>query len=216
MKIDSMTFHEYYGFFRERGYFPFTSNFMVKTSQNARNLLLMNYTLQLHYSDCCAFSMFTLIENSVERGCCSEEDLMDYFITYLWRLTEFKNLCFLGKCYHVILLPKLENENFSQFYKYAYQKYLEYCKRIDKDFQFIRCTNLSFSAPDFCWDKVELKSCQIPFLKQKAFEVVYSIRTIIESIVKSNNPYSIDNRDYDLLITTHPKTLCNPKYNYEN
>lgn len=174
------------------------------------------YVSQLHFSDRFGIDLLKIIENSIERNICNQNDLMDYYITYLWRKTEFKRLKFCGFIpTHYILSPNLESGKYSKYYKYALVKYVEYCRSIDDSFTFfyvnvVKCANNNFNFNEF--------SISLPFNftpKKMLNPLMRTISPILAVIFKDSNALDIPDGKYSIIFCTHPHVIGNPLYSYD-
>lgn len=215
MKVDSITFNKYKSFFEQRGYFSFNKTILSKWIPSITDFLLRHNAMQLHFSDNWAFDLMRLIENSINLKSCNEEDLMDYFVTYLFRKTEFKTYEFCEKGFHVVLLPNLESGAFHQYYKYAYCKYMLYCKSRFDDFAYIRVSNVLINdKKKFDWSKAYVKYPENTFLSNRIMEIVHKYNSLVELIIKNSNPYKFEDGTYSVLICNHPNLGTNPNYDF--
>ncbi len=209
-RVDSTTFNKYKKFFEQTGYFSFNRDIWIK---DADNFLSKNYAMQLHFSDRYAFDLMRLIEKSIYRKSCNENDLMDYFVTYLWRQTEFKFFCYYGFFYHIVLIPNMESCPFHKYYKYAFYKYVEYCRNNDSSFAFVLLSDVSIdSNKKFNWNNIAIKdkttSLPVHFIKKS----VNAYKNLPEFIIRNSNPSKFQGGTYSVLICTHPNIQGSPSY----
>ncbi len=248
IKIDSINFKKYSFFIEKNGYyttnyriwdclykdnyklidgiydydlqkkqFVFIKNKKIDTIK-VKDFFLMNYTLQLHFSDRFGFELMNLIEKSITyKKTCNEEDLMNYFVTYLSRNTQFETFKFFGITYHVVLLPNLKDKNsFSKYYKYALNKFLKFKKNYDLNFKYVLFNNLKIdNKKKFDWCGLETNNIINRFeifnkIKNGNDKMIY-----LESIIKETIKYINNDNTYSLLFCNHCKlkgmfSSCNP------
>jgi len=214
-RADSITFYKYKKFFERTGYFSFNKDIMSKWFPDITNFLLKHYAMQLHFSDRSAFELMSLIEKSIPRESCNEEDLMDYFVTYMFRKTQFKEYFFLGNHFHVALIPNMESGPFCQYYKYAFYKYVEYCKNKDNSFVFVLFSDVVVDKnKNFNWNNFTIKDKTTLFPDNFISEWVKYYKYLPELIIKDSNLYKFQSGKYNVLLCTHPNIRENPQYNF--
>jgi len=133
----------------------------IKGNNNMQMKLLMQYNkrnvLHLHFCDRFGVYLMDAIEHSVATdSTCSEEDLMDFVITYLFRKTEFKIDQFMGNYYSIILMPDLLHGSYAHYYNYAVKQYMRYAFRKNPDvFRYVVFDNLFISKNNkLDWSKI--------------------------------------------------------------
>lgn len=169
-------------------------------------LLMSNYfkkrfALHLHFCDRFGVYLIQTIEQSVANdSVCSEEDLMDFVITYLFRKTEFKIDQFLGNYYSVILVPNLLHGSYAHYYNYAVNQYMRYAFRENPDvFRYIVFDNLFISNNnELNWSKISTSPVYenfkvINYLRNGELNVKFLDRYIIywNAGIRKNCSYSI-------------------------
>ncbi len=179
-----------------------------------RDFFLKNHTLQIHFSDRYAFDLMRLIEKSIYKKSCNEQDLMEYFVTYLWRKTEFKLYCFLGKYFHVALIPNMESCPFFKYYKYALYKYVEYCNSSDRNFAFALISDLSIDCnKKFNWDNITIKD-KTTFASDNLIKRGIKFnKSMLEFIIRDTSPYKFQGGIYNVILCTHPNVHFSPSHN---
>ena len=216
-RVDSITFIKYVELFKKSGYLSFNRNVWRNwmDSTQTTKFLLKNYAQQLHYCDYRGFEFMRLIEHSISKKSCNEDDLMDFFLTYLWRLTEFDDTRCNIVPYKIVLLPNLENGVYSQHYKYTYNKFIEYCGKINENTFFsFRISNLFIDKNlTFNWSHFSINGVDAVYEKFIVKKILES-HTIVEDLIKRSNPYGFSGGVYNVLICTYPKLLKNPDYNF--
>ena len=214
-RVDSTTFNKYKNYFEHTGYFSFNRrDIWIKWIKNVDNFLTKNYAMQLHFSDRFAFDLMRLIEKSIYKKSCNEDDLMDYFVTYLFRQTEFKMHCFICQYFHVVLLPNMQSCPFHKYYKYAFYKYVEYCRSSDRSFAFVLLSGISIDVNrKFNWDNIAIKDKTTLASDNLIKKTIKSYRGLLEFIIKDTSPYKFQSGTYSVLLCTHPNVHFSPPHN---
>ncbi len=210
-RVDSTNFVLYHNYFSKYGYMSFDKKKLSKYISDIGQFLTRNYVFQMHFSDCHAFKLLNLIETSIPKKTCNEHDLMDYFITYLWRRTEFENTRIFDAPVHMLLLPSKAKSYYSKYYEYAFNKYMKHCKYHDSDFKYLRLYNLHIqnNKPNYKNTFVKTNSVQYRSL---IAEYVHKYPYIINLFLSVSNPDGYKDGYYDIFICTHPKIYKNPDH----
>ena len=81
---------------------------------------------------------------------------MDYFVTYLFRKTEFRTDNIFGYHFSMFLLPDLSKGYFAKYYRYSLNKYLQYAfKKYPDIFRCIVFDKLFISKDNkFDWSEI--------------------------------------------------------------
>jgi len=211
--IDSLLFIEYRIFYERYGFIPLNKNLVKGMISDYETFLLKSYIFQLHFSDRFAFPYMEVLENSILRKSSNEFDLMDYFVTYLWRKTEFRNFNYFGHTYHVLLLPDLTNSPYVKYYKFALDKYLNYSRIVDDTFVYAILNDINILNNIIDWSQLSVVNT-FPILRKKVTEYVNESRKLFNFIFHYANALGIKNGRYSVLITSHPNMLFNPFHLY--
>lgn len=210
-KVDSINFLLYRNYFN--GSYPSLYNYTVNDKVvNPSELLMNNWVLQLHFSDRFAIPMMELISKSVDSGTCNQMDLMNYTIHYLWRSTEFPNKDFYGKAIHIVLLPDLTTDKFAQYYQYALQKYLGYCKEKDPLFEFEILNGIFLKNNQLDWSGVIHLLSTLQLADESTLSLISQFQYIISNRIIDANALSLKNGNYSILICNHPNINTNPPF----
>lgn len=212
--FDSLNFLKYNSYFLKQGYMSFTKERLKSDQYDVERLLLTNYVLNLHFSDRFGINLINLISESIHKGSCDESDLMNYFVTYLWRNVEFSEYKYLGIPFHVVLLPNLENGPYSEYFNYAYNRFLANSLEEDSSFLYATISNVNISGNQFDWVKSKIKGAMHPYLLNILNTVITNLKNGIVAIIKEANALGIPNGNYSILLSTHPKYKYNPFYVY--
>jgi hypothetical protein len=211
-RTDSITFHRYQDYLEHTGYFSFISDEFKRCIGEKNKLWSRHYAMQLHFSDRYGFDLMQLIERSIRKESCNENDLMNYFITYLWRKTEFKmNYLYQHSC-HAVLIPNLDSGSYCKYYGYALYQYLRYCNRRDSNFAFILISHVSMKNNVFCWKDsvIRDKTSLIPDKLIRRGITFY--QKVIRSVLGMNDLKNHQADSYFVLFCTHPEISGNPPY----
>ena len=212
--VDSLNFVKYRAFFEKNGYVSFDKKKLETEAKNVDELLLLNYVYHLHFSDRFGIPLIHLITQSIPKQTCNEYDLMNYFVTYLWRKTEFLHWRYLGIPFHTILMPDLSDGKYADYYKYAYEKYIEYCGKRDPSFLYFYLSGINIKNGIINWNAYQINDYW-PGISTKIIDnAVLMLKDIAPFIIKNANAYPIPDGKYSILFCTHPQFNGNPLYLY--
>jgi hypothetical protein len=213
-RVDSINFIKFYSFFQKNGYFNLGKNEIPLTEREVSNFLVKYYSLHLHFSDRFGLPLTNLILNSIVKKTCNENDLMNYFITFLWRKTEFVNLTYCGIPYHIVLMPNLHKGTYSKYFNHAFTKYIEYCISKDSNFRYFYLDDLRIANGKLNWDKFNIPTPWNRYFKVLVYNTVNFFMENANTIIKNANALVIPDGTYSILYCTHPNIIGNPLYTY--
>lgn len=149
--VDSVNFSIYRDFMAKNG-FVSTIRRENKSVTDPDKFRLRNWTLQIHFSDRDGLNLLKMIEQAIDKHQCDEIDLMDYFITYLWRKTEFDGFI------HTFLLPDIEHSKYKAYYLQALNAYASYCQSRNPFFYSFTASNVLFEKSHFKFSDMKIRS----------------------------------------------------------
>ena len=211
---DSLNFLKYRSYFEKTGYLSFDKRRLENDQIDINRLLLSNYVLNIHFSDRTALPLIDLIIRSFPQKTCNENDLMNYFVTYLWRKTEFIGSTFATIPYHIILMPDLDSGKYSRYFKYAYKKYMEHCVKRDPSFLHFYLSGVSIKKGKINWNKYQVQEGWCGIFQQLIHNTVGILRYCATFLIKDANAFEIPDGMYSILFCTHPDFIGNPLYMY--
>lgn len=210
-KTDSLNFTRFKKFCDSYGYFSF--NHILSDSAEKRLFPAQTfYTLKIHFSDNFGITLLKIIEQSILKGTCNENDLMEFFITYVWRNTEFKNNYVFDLPFHIVLLPDLENGKYSSYYRFALTKYTEYCVEHDKTFLYFLLSRVMIKNNKICWESYQLNLFLRQYASKQISDWVKLLRSGADILIKEANAFPIPDGEYSIFFSSHPNILTSPPY----
>lgn len=207
-EVDKRNYYKYRNFILKNGYHSVDytdSNFY--TNREMTKLIVRNYALQIHFSDFYGMDLLTIIQHSIQRRTCNEKDLMQYFVTYIWRRTQFDYAI-----PHIVAIPKLKDSTYINF---SLNRYLQHCKKVDSTFSFTLIDNCEIRNSQLRWiDSKILKSSLNITIKKLLDSFLFRIfqKNIYEFIRICDPDFKFDGVKFMILFCTHPKTLASPTF----
>lgn len=142
---DSLNFERYAAFATQNGIIQLNKQNFPDSVERV-TLKQELYIFNLHTSNPYLFQLMPLFEQSIKMRTCDESDLVDYFVTYLSRSTEF------SKNYSMVALPDFYAIPMGKYYLAAMVDFLNFLCKQTNQFQFFVCANY-LTYPQNFWEK---------------------------------------------------------------
>jgi len=210
---DSITFILYKKFCENKGYYSVHPNILNQYSKDKSEYFSKILAFHLHLSGRYGINILEIIENSIKKETCNENDLMDYFITYLSRKTEFDlNRCGLIS-FHIIILPDLINNKYANFYKYALHQYLNFCIDSKASFLYFSLNNVEFDTnKNINFNNVIFNENNYYINKKILMKLLIINKKNIEDNIRFRYNKILKDNYYSVLFCTHPYLKYQPLY----